>query len=52
MNCTECGKEIAEWDFGEVKYCQMCWEKYCDDEYWKWFCGECPHEESAEREQP
>ncbi len=31
MICSECGKEEAEWD----DLCQMCWEGYCSDEWWR-----------------
>ena len=35
--CTRCGKVEAEWDFGDEKYCQLCWEDYCSEEYYKYF---------------
>ena len=31
MICSKCGKEEAEWD----DLCQMCWEAYCSDEWWR-----------------
>jgi len=34
MICTRCGKELAEWHFGDEHYCQECWEAYCDEQWW------------------
>lgn len=35
MICTTKGcKKLAEWDFGDERYCQMCWEAYCSEEWW------------------
>ena len=33
--CTKCGKYKAEWDIGDDNLCQMCFEAYCSDEYWR-----------------
>ena len=35
MICTKCGKEEAEWVFGDEAYCQLCWEAYCSEEWWR-----------------
>ena len=35
MICTRCGKELAEWHFGDDHYCQMCWEAHCSEEWWR-----------------
>ena len=36
MICSRCGKELAEWIFGEGEaYCQMCWEAHCSEEWWR-----------------
>jgi hypothetical protein len=32
----KCG-EPAEW---ADEYCQMCWEKYCDQQWWQMLKGE------------
>lgn len=38
MICTECGltpiPDGEAWDFGDIVYCQMCWESHCDDAWW------------------
>lgn len=38
--CTACQKEEAEWYFLDDAYCQLCWEAYCSEEWWKMVCGE------------
>uniref|UniRef100_A0A6M3JV47 Uncharacterized protein n=1 Tax=viral metagenome TaxID=1070528 RepID=A0A6M3JV47_9ZZZZ len=34
MNCTECHKEEAEWDFKDVQLCQMCFEAWTSELWW------------------
>lgn len=35
--CTRCHKEPPEWDFGDDKYCQMCFEAVTSEAYWEWY---------------
>ena len=35
MICTKCHKEAAEWDFKDEQFCQMCFEEWCNDEFWQ-----------------
>ena len=34
MICTKCHKNKATWDFKDEHYCQMCFEEWCNDEFW------------------
>jgi len=48
MICSSCGKELAEWIFGDEGYCQMCWEAHCSEEWFKynvWQNGVTPTQE-------
>jgi len=38
MICSKCGKEEAEW----FDLCQMCWEAYCSEEWWRLNVWESP----------
>ena len=35
MICSICGRELASWHFGDVHYCQLCWEAHCCEEWWR-----------------
>lgn len=36
QSCCECGARSDAWPDGKGgELCQMCWERFCSDEYWK-----------------
>ncbi|KKL12658.1 hypothetical protein LCGC14_2533570 [marine sediment metagenome] len=35
MLCTRCKKKEATWDFKDEQFCQMCFEEWTSEEFWR-----------------